>query len=93
MLNSWSQSLLGSPETSSQILSQFLWSNKYIKTEGTVIDFPKFSNKGISFLSELFENRRIMSWINLKDGYELKNVFSVGLIETCNSSEMQKNNF
>ena len=73
MLNSWSQSLSGSPETSSQILSQFLWFNKYIKIEGTVIHFPKFSNKGINFLSQLFENGKIISWINLKDGYELTN--------------------
>ena len=73
MLNSWSQSLSGSPETSSQILSQFLWFNKYIKIEGTVIHFPKFSNKGINFLSQLFENGRIISWINLKDRYELTN--------------------
>ena len=72
-LNSWSQSLSGSPETSSQILSQFLWFNKYIKIEGTVIHFPKFSNKGINFLSQLFENGRIISWINLKDRYELTN--------------------
>ena len=33
--------------------------------------FPKFSNKGINFLSQLFENGRIISWINLKDRYEL----------------------
>ena len=43
MLNSWSQNLSGSPETSSQILSQFLWFNKYVKIEGTEIHFPKFS--------------------------------------------------
>ena len=73
MLNSWSQSLSGSPEISSQISSQFLWFNKYIKIEGTVIHFPKFSNKGINFLSQLFENGRIISWINLKDRYELTN--------------------
>ena len=72
MINSWSQSLSGSPETS-QILSQFFWFNKYIKIEGTVIHFPNFSNKGINFLSQLFENGRIISWINLKDRYELKN--------------------
>ena len=46
MLICWSQSLSGSPETSSQILSQFLWFNKYIKIEDTIIHFPKFSNKG-----------------------------------------------
>ena len=83
MLNSWSQSLSGSPETSSQILSQFLWFNKYIKIEGTIIHFPKFSDKCINFLLQLLENGKIISWINLKDKYELtNNVFSVGSIET-----------
>ena len=37
------------------------------------MNFPKFSNKGINFLSQLFENGRIISWINLKDRYELTN--------------------
>ena len=73
MLICWSPSLSGSPGTSPQILSQFLWFNKYIKIEGTVIHFPKFSNKGIDFLLQLFENGRIISWTNLKDGYELTN--------------------
>ena len=73
MLICWSQILSGSPETSSQILSQFLWFNKYFKIEGTVIHFPKFSNKDINFLSQLFENGRIISWINLKDRYEFTN--------------------
>ena len=73
MLICWSQSLSGSPETSSQLLSQFLLFSKYIKIEGMVINFPKFSNKGINFLSQLFEIGRIMSWINLKDRYELTN--------------------
>ena len=73
MLICWSQSLSGSPETSSQILSQSLWFNKYIKIEGAVTHFLKFSNKGISFLSQLFENGRIISWISLKDRYELTN--------------------
>ena len=69
MLNSWNQSLSGSPETS-EILSQLLC--KYIKIDGTVIHFPKFSNKGINFLPQLFENGRIIPWINLKDRYELE---------------------
>ena len=55
MLINWSQGLLGSPETSSQLLSQFFWFNKYIKVEDTAVHFPKFSNKDINFLSKLFE--------------------------------------
>ena len=72
MLISWGQGLSGSPETS-QILFQFFWFNNYIKIEGTAIHFPKFSNKDISFLSQLFANGKTISWINLKDRYELTN--------------------
>ena len=94
MLICWSQSLSGSPENSSQIPSQVLRFNKYIKIEPTAIHFRKLSNKGINFLSQLFENGGIISWIHLKDRYELSNdVFSVASVETCNSSEMEKNNF
>ena len=59
MLISWNQDLSRSPETSTQILSQLLWFNKYIKLQGT-IHFPKFSNKNIKFIMQLFENCRII---------------------------------
>ena len=71
MLICWCQSLSGSPENSSLMLYQFLRFNKYIKIEGTVMHFPKFSSKGINFLSQLLGNGRIISWISLKDRYEL----------------------
>ena len=95
MLNSWSQSLSGSPETSSQILSQFLWFNKYIKIEGTVIHFPKFSNKVINFLSQLFKNGKIISLINLKCRYELTNnmFFQWGQLKHAIPPRWKKNNF
>ena len=51
MIISWSQYLFSSPETPSQVLSQFLLYNNYIKIEDAVIYFEKFSNKIINFLS------------------------------------------
>ena len=48
-----------------------MWFNRYIEIKGTLIHFPKFSNKGINFLLQLLENGRIISWINLEDRYEL----------------------
>ena len=101
MLISWSQSRSGSPENSSQILSQFLRFNKYIKIEDTVIHFPKFSNKGINYISQLFENGSSISWINLKDRkYKIlnnvlflnKKLYTFGIINTalnsfCNTLE------
>ena len=79
MLNSWSQSLSESPETSCQILSQFLWFNKHMKIEGSVIHLTKFSNKGINLLSQLLENGWIILWINLKGRCELTDMFFIGL--------------
>ena len=38
------------------MLTQFLLFNKYIKTEGTAIHFPKFSNKDINFILQLLES-------------------------------------
>ena len=74
MLISWSQDYSGSPEASFQLLSQFLWFDKYIKIEGTATHFPKFPNKEeINLILQLFGNGRIISWVNLKDRYELTN--------------------
>ena len=70
---SWSQGLLASPETFSRTLSQFLWFNKHIKAEGTAISFANFSIRDINFLPQLFENGKIILWVNFKDEYELTN--------------------
>ena len=70
MLISWSHYLSTSPEAPSQILSQFLQYNNYNETEGAVIHFEKFPNKiYINFSLQLFQNDRIISWVNLKDEY------------------------
>ena len=60
MVISWSQYLFSSHEAPSQVLSQFLWCNNYIKIEYDVIHFEKLSNKNINFLPKLFENDRII---------------------------------
>ena len=60
MVISWSQYLSSSHEAPSQVLSQFLWRNNYIKIEDDVIHFEKLSNKNINFLPKLFENGRII---------------------------------
>ena len=64
MLISWSQYLSASPEAPSQVSSQFLWYNNYVKIEDALIHFEKFSNN---------ENSRIISWVNLKNKYKLTN--------------------
>ena len=73
MVVSYSQFPSSSPEIPSQVLSQFLSCDNYIKIEDAVIHFEKFSNKTINFLSQLFENGRIISWLNFSGEYELKN--------------------
>ena len=53
-------------------MSQLSWYNNYIKIEDAAIHAViQFCNKNI-YLSQLFENGRILS-VNLKDKYELRN--------------------
>ena len=44
----------------------------------------KFSDRNVNFLSKLFKSDKIISWVNLKNGYELTNhiFFLVGSVET-----------
>ena len=71
MLISWNQGLSGSPETSFQI-SQFLLFNKYSEIERTAINFQRFSNKDFNPILQLFENGKVITWVNLKDRYDWK---------------------
>ena len=42
----------------------------------------------------LFKNGKIISWINIKDIYELKyGIFFSELVKTCNYYEIEKTNF
>ena len=50
--------------------------SKKDKTEDAVIHFEEFSNKSINFLSQLFENDRIIQLVSLKDKYEVTNELS-----------------
>ena len=50
--------------------------SKKDKTEDAVIHFEEFSNKSINFLSQLFENDRIIPSVSLKVKYELTNELS-----------------
>ena len=45
--------------------------NKCIEIDSTAIFFSKFSDKDINVISQLFDNGRIISWVNLKDTYKL----------------------
>ena len=95
MLISWSQDLSGSPETSSQILSQFLWFNNTLKLR---VWHYIFQNSLIKILASY---RSYLKMAGLYLGSVLKVVvngqmtcfFSVGSIKTCNSCKMEKTNF
>ena len=92
MLISQNQGLLRLPETSFQILSLFLWFNKYSEAKGTAIHFPKFSNI-LTFYCSFFENGKIKSWVNLKDRYVLTNdiLFQQAQLKHAIPARLKKN--
>ena len=71
MLISSSQYFSTAPEAP-QVLCKFLCYNNYIKIENTLIYEEKITNENTKLLLQLFQNSRIIPWVNLKDEYELK---------------------
>ena len=62
------------PETPSRILSQYLWFNKFIIADNSYVNFTKFSNKNINFVSDIANGHcNFKSWETLKNEYHLDN--------------------
>ena len=55
VINAWSKNLACKPNIPSAILSQFPWFNNFICIDYSSIYFSCFSEKGISFISNLFD--------------------------------------
>ena len=74
ILLNWKNVFSKAPETLSSILSQFLWYNIYIQIDEGDVHISRFSQKGLSFVSQLFDkNGTIKAWRLLKQEYHLNN--------------------
>ena len=68
VINAWSSK----PNIPSAILSQFLWFNNFICIDNSSIYFRCFSEKGISFISDLFDsNGHLKPWNDIRLEYNL----------------------
>ena len=79
MIINWNQYLSTSGRTPSQMLSQFFGITNTLK-----LGIQNFLMKIVTFLSQLFENGRIITPVNLKDEYESTN---------GNSCKLEKTNY
>ena len=71
----WSSSFFASSELPSCILSNFLWFNKHILIEKKSIFFRDFSDKGLNFVYQLFDNNgNAKSWSSIKDEFGFSNI-------------------
>ena len=71
----WSSSFFASSELPSCILSNFLWFNKHILIEKKSIFFRDFSDKGLNFVYQLFDNNgNVKSWSSIKEEFGFSNI-------------------
>ena len=71
----WSSSFFASSELPSCILSNFLWFNKHILIEKKSIFFRDFSDKGLNFVYQLFDNNgNVKSWSSIKEEFSFSNI-------------------
>ena len=72
VINAWSRNLACKPNIPSAILSQFLWFNNFVCIHISSIYFRCFSEKGISFISDLFDyNGNLKPWNDIRLEYNL----------------------
>ena len=72
VINAWSRNLVCKPNIPSAILSQFLWFNNFICIDNSSIYFRCFSEKVISFISDLFDsNGHLKPWNDIRLEYNL----------------------
>ena len=56
-------------------MSSFLWFNKHILIEKKSIFFRDFSDKGLNFVYQLFDNKgNVKSWSNIKEEFGFNNI-------------------
>ena len=72
VINAWSRNLACKPNIPSAILSRFLWFNNFICIDNSSIYFRCFSEKVISFISNLFDwNGHLKPWNDIRLEYKL----------------------
>ena len=75
ILFQWSSSLSAFSELPSCIMSNFLWFNKHILIEKKSIFFRYFSDKGLNFVYQLFDNNgSVKSWSSIKEEFDFNNI-------------------
>ena len=73
-LLNWKTFFSKTPETPSSILSQFLWYNIYIQIDEGDVHLSRFSQKCLSFVSQLFDKNGTFKTLHLlKKEYHLNN--------------------
>ena len=74
LLISWEKVYSQPPSLPSLIGSQFLWFNALIKIDKKTVYNHLFSNIGLNFVIQLFdENGKLLSWNEIKQKYKLPN--------------------
>lgn len=69
VFRNWKSVFIASTIVISCIPNKFLWYNRYNKIDNDVVFFEIFSENGINFLMQLFdENRVIIKWCLLTKG-------------------------
>ena len=75
ILFQWSNSFFASSELPFCFLSNFPWFNKHILIEKMSIFFLNFSDKGLNFVYQLFDNNgNVKSWSSIKEEFGFSNI-------------------
>ena len=73
LLSKWMKHFSCHPILPSMIASECLWYNENIKIDGKTIYYQyPFSENGLNYVGQLFENNHVKTWLQIKHEFNLK---------------------
>ena len=85
MFQQWSITFNPDLKAASCVASQQLWYNRFITINSKTVSFPQWSKGKLNFIEQLFDEKKLNPWNELKEEFSLANNDHFKYMQLCNA--------
>ena len=85
LFQQWSFTFNSDLKAASCIASQQLWYNRFITVNNKTVFFPKWSKSKLNFIGQLFDDKKLKPWNELRKEFSLANTDHFKYMQLCNA--------
>ena len=85
LFQQWSFTSNSDLKAASCITSQQLWYNRFITVNNKTVFFPQWSKSKLNFIGQLFDEKKLKPWNELKEEFSLANTDHFKYMQLCNA--------